>query len=117
MCHGRRASGESRTASTTGYESYPELFDLRDRNRSFDGLAAINIRWSGWTPAKIPRVSWLMPVSGNYFDVLDIQPYLGRFFHSSDEHGPNSVPYIVLSYGYWHIIFRTIAEWWAGRSG
>ncbi len=37
-------------------------------------------------------------MTGNYFDVLRIQPYLGRFFHASDEHGPNSAPYIVLAY-------------------
>ena len=33
-------------------------------------------------------------------------PYLGRFFHASDEHGPNSAPYIVLSYAYWHSHFQ-----------
>jgi predicted permease len=47
-----------------------------------------------------------MDVTGNYFDVLKIQPYLGRFFHSFDEHGPNSAPYIVLSYGYWQSHFQ-----------
>ena len=61
----------------------------------------------GWTQAKIhPRV-WLFAVSGNYFDVLGIQPYLGRFFHGSDEHGPNSAPYIVLSVTrIWHSHFQ-----------
>ncbi len=44
-------------------------------------------------------------MSGNYFDALRIQPYLGRFFHASDERGPNSAPYIVLSYAYWHSHF------------
>ena len=47
-----------------------------------------------------------MEASGNYFDVLGIQPYLGRFFQRSDEHGPNSAPYIVLSYAYWHTHFQ-----------
>jgi ABC-type antimicrobial peptide transport system permease subunit len=37
---------------------------------------------------------------------LGIQPYLGRFFHGSDEHGANSAPYIVLSYGYWRSHFQ-----------
>jgi len=37
---------------------------------------------------------------------MRIQPYLGRFFHSSDEHGPNSAPYIVLTYAYWHSRFH-----------
>jgi hypothetical protein len=45
-------------------------------------------------------------VSGNYFDVFRIQPYLGHFFHASDEHGPNSAPYIVLTYAYWHTHFQ-----------
>ncbi len=40
--------------------------------------------------------------SGNYFDGLGIQPYMGRFFHASDEKGQGSAPYVVLSYAYWH---------------
>ena len=35
-----------------------------------------------------------------------IQPYLGRFFHDADEHGPNSAPYLVLTYAYWHSHFQ-----------
>lgn len=44
-------------------------------------------------------------MSGNYFDTLGIQPYVGRFFHGSDEHGANSAPYLVLSYAFWHAHF------------
>src|SRR5262249_46463702 len=44
--------------------------------------------------------------SGNYFDVLGIQPHLGRVFHAADEHGPNSAPYVVLGYAYWSEHFR-----------
>jgi predicted permease len=49
-----------------------------------------------------PSTAWPYLASGNYFDALEIQPYLGRFFHASDEHGANSAPYAVLSYAYWH---------------
>ena len=31
---------------------------------------------------------------------------MGRLFHSSDERGRNSAPYIVLSYEYWHSRFQ-----------
>ncbi len=79
------------------YQSYPDYLDLRDRNRSFDGLAAYNITAAGLDTGKDPSRAWLYEVSGNYFDVLGIQPYLGRFLHASDEHGPNSAPYIVLT--------------------
>jgi predicted permease len=87
-------------------QSYPDYVDLRDRNRSFDGLAAYNIAQAGLDTGQNPSTSWLYEVSGNYFDALGIQPYLGRFFHSSDEHGPNSAPYIVLSWAYWHSHFQ-----------
>ena len=60
----------------------------------------------GLDTGKNPSDVWGYEVSGNYFDALQIQPYLGRFFHASDEHGPNSAPYIVLSYAYWHSHFQ-----------
>ena len=88
------------------YESYPDYLDLRERNRSFDGLAGFTIDQVGIETGGNPSRAWIDVVSGNYFDVLDIQPYLGRVFHESDEHGPNSAPYIVLSYGYWHTHFQ-----------
>jgi hypothetical protein len=88
------------------YQSYPDYLELRDRNRSFDGLAIYNITEAGLDPGKNPSRAWLYEVSGNYFDVLGIQPYLGRFSHASDEHGPNSAPYIVLTYAYWHSHFQ-----------
>jgi predicted permease len=86
--------------------SYPDYLDLRDRNRSFDGLAAYDIDQVGLDTGKNPSRAWAYQVTGNYFDVLEIQPYLGRFFHASDEHGPNSAPYIVLTYAYWHTHFQ-----------
>jgi predicted permease len=87
-------------------QSYPDYLDLRDRNRSFDGLAAYTISQAGIVTGKDPSHAWLYQVSGNYFDVLGIHPYIGRLIHSSDEHGPNSAPYIVLSYKYWHSHFQ-----------
>jgi predicted permease len=86
--------------------SYPDYLDLRDRNRSFDGLAAYDIDQAGLDTGKNPSRAWAYQVTGNYFDVLGIQPYLGRFFHASDEHGPNSAPYIVFTYAYWHTHFQ-----------
>ena len=86
--------------------SYPDYLDLRDRNRSFEDLAAYNVASVGIDPGNNPSGAWTMEVTGNYFDALHIQPYLGRFFHAADERGPNSAPYIVLTYGYWHAHFQ-----------
>ncbi len=87
-------------------QSYPDYLDLRDRNQSFDGLAAYTIPEVALDTGEGPARVWGVEASGNYFDVLGIQPYLGRFFHSSDEHGPNSAPYMVLNYAYWHSHFH-----------
>jgi predicted permease len=92
--------------SDVGSHSYPDYLDLRQRNRSFDNVAVFAIRQSGLDTSKDPSNVWQYETSGNYFDVLRIQPYLGRFFHDSDEHGPNSAPYVVLSYAYWHNHFQ-----------
>ncbi|PYY24149.1 MAG: ABC transporter substrate-binding protein [Acidobacteria bacterium] len=89
-----------------GNFSYPDYLDLRDRNRSFDGLIAWNVTAVGLDTGKDPYRSWVIETSGNYFDALGIQPYLGRLFHGSDEHGLNSAPYAVLSYECWHTHFH-----------
>jgi predicted permease len=87
-------------------ESYPDYVDLRDRNHSFDAVVAYNINEVALDTGKDPSRVWVEETSGNYFDGLGIQPYLGHFFHASDEHGPNSAPYIVLSHAYWHAHFQ-----------
>ena len=86
--------------------SYPDYLDLRDRNHSFDALTAYILAPVGLDTGKNPAQAWGYEVAGNYFDALGIQPFLGRFFHPSDEHGPNSAPYLVLSYAYWHSHFQ-----------
>jgi predicted permease len=89
------------------WQSYPNYLDLRDRNRSFEELAAFSMALGvGLDTGKDAIVSNGFATTGNYFDVLRVHPYLGRFFHASDEHGPNSAPYIVLTYAYWHTRFQ-----------
>jgi predicted permease len=87
--------------------SYPAFEDLRQRNTTFRGMAGI-YAYSG------ARMIWRNgvtkvhgdEVTGNYFDVLGVQPALGRFFHAEDEHGPDSAPYIVLSDALWRNVFH-----------
>ena len=88
-------------------QSYPDYIDLHDRNRAFDGMAIYSMAPAGLDSGSNPSSLWLYETSGNYFDVLGVKPYLGRFFHSTDEHGPNSAPYVVLSYAYWYSHFHS----------
>jgi len=92
---------------TSANQSYPDYLDLRDRNHSFDSLMAYNVDEVGLdTGEGDPTEAWIEEASGNYFDALGLEPYLGHFFHTSDEHGANSAPDIVLSYEYWHAHFH-----------
>jgi putative ABC transport system permease protein len=83
------------------YFSYPLYRDLRDRNSAFSGLIAtswaqVGIQWhneSEFTDAEL--------VSGNYFDVLGLQPALGRLFSQSDDAAQEANPVAVLSFSYW----------------
>jgi predicted permease len=83
-------------------QAYPDYLDLRDRNRTFASLMAVKFAGEvGVDTGGNPSTAWPVLTSGNYFDALGLQPYLGRFFHASDEKGVNSAPYVVLSYKYW----------------
>jgi len=87
-------------------DSYPNYRDLRDRNRSFEHLVAYSATQVSLDIGENPAPTWGLETSGNYFDALRIEPYLGHYFHASDEKGPNSAPYMVLSYSYWHSHFH-----------
>jgi predicted permease len=95
-----------RTSQKYTSNSYPDYVDLRDRNHSFDDLVAYTVTQVGLNTGDSPIPTWGVEASGNYFDALHIQPYLGRFFHAADEKGANSAPYMVLSYAYWHTHFH-----------
>jgi len=95
-----------RASDTNPTHSYPDYLDLRDRNHSFDNLAAYSIIQVAMNSGAGPSLIWGLEASSNYFDALRIQPYFGRLFHASDDHGPSSAPYIVLSYAYWHNQFH-----------
>ena len=88
-------------------QSYPDYKDLRDRNRTFSSLVIFQIIGAvGVDTGSHPSTAWPFLASGNYFDALGEQPYLGRFFHPADEKGFDSAPYVVLSYAYWHSYFH-----------
>ncbi len=86
--------------------SYPAFEDLRRRNATFSGMAGFygySHARLGWHNAVKSIAGY--EVTGNYFDLLGVQPAAGRFFHEADEHGPNSAPYVVLSDKLWRSMF------------
>jgi predicted permease len=95
-----------RTSRKDTSQSYPDYLDLRDRNHSFEDLVAYSASQVALDSGESPTPTWGLEASGNYFDALRIQPYLGSYFHASNEAGPNSAPYMVLSYAYWNSHFH-----------
>ncbi len=81
--------------------SYPMFQDLRDRSQvyadifTYDGVA-LNLSGSGQTE----RVSGEL-VSGNFFAVLGVKPFLGRIFSDDDNKTSGGHPVAILSYNFW----------------
>lgn len=83
------------------YFSYPMYEDLRDRNAVFSGVIASTIAQAGVQWHNQPELANTELVSGNYFDVLGVQPAAGRLFVQSDDLVQNANPVVVLNYAYW----------------
>jgi predicted permease len=86
-------------------QSYPDYQDFRSRNSTFSDMAAYRLSDVGLSAHGLAHKSWIYEVSANYFDMLGVQPELGRVFHANDEKGANSAPYIVLSDAFWRAHF------------
>ncbi len=83
--------------------SYPNYRDVRDENAVFTGLAAYSFPNPGSLSARggEPEPVFLEFVTGNYFDVLGLEPALGRFFLPEEDETPGSHPVVVLGHGFW----------------
>jgi predicted permease len=83
--------------------SYRDYLDVRDRARSFRGLLAYTSRWAGFatTPTAPARIKIATAISANYFDLLGIQPVLGRAFLSDEERVPVRDGVAILGYDLW----------------
>jgi putative ABC transport system permease protein len=87
--------------------SYPDFRVLREHNEVLSDLAL-------YTPVPISfgnnvrsEVVLGAMVSGNYFDVLGIQPSLGRAFLPEEDRTPGTHPVVVLSHNFWRTRFNS----------
>ena len=83
--------------------SHPDYLDLRDGTKSFTGLAAYNVLVASFADQRDePAQTKLgLGVSGNFFDVLELQPALGRTFRPDEDRVPGRDAVVVLSHGTW----------------
>ena len=85
--------------------SYLDYRDIRDQNHSLSGFLAYSHDWITLTGGARPERIYIANISSNYFDVLGIRPFMGRFFLPDEETRPDAVPYVILSYSLWKTRF------------
>jgi predicted permease len=97
----------SGTFGATSAISYPDYVDLRDRNRTFDGLIATAYSSFGFASSlgTQPRMKFGMFVSGNFFQVLGVTPQIGRAFRPDEDNAPGKDAVVVLSHDLWTVEF------------
>ncbi len=88
--------------------SYPDYFDWRARNHTFNGMASYTegtatLEWEGE-----PRHLDATTVSANFFRVLRVAPMLGRDFRPDDEKPGNRA--VMLSYSLWQSTFGSTPD-------
>jgi predicted permease len=102
---GFSGSASSFGGDTDNYFSYPMYKDLRDQSQVFSGMLAadrtsVGVSWQNQAESKPAEV-----VTGNYFQLLGLQPAAGRLFTQQDDSARNANPVVVLSYAYWKARF------------
>jgi len=81
--------------------SYPEVRDVRDGNSVFSAVAAVDINNFGLEANGTTRPVWGYEVSGQYFEVVAIKPFLGRLLQRSDDDHPGASQAAVLAWPAW----------------
>jgi len=85
---------------------YPTSYlDFRDLRQNCKLIQSMSVTKPMALPVgdreSVERV-WGEVVSGNFFDLLGIQPEIGRFFSSAEvDHQQNAHPLLVISHAYW----------------
>ena len=98
---GPKSGHISTDGDSTESFSYPMYRGLRDTNAVFSGILArygfaASVASRGQTDRATGEV-----VTGNYFEVLGVQPAIGRVFSQDDDRVPGAQPVVVLSHSYW----------------
>src|SRR5579862_1316994 len=81
--------------------SYPDYECYRDHTHVFDGVMAYARIRLAWTHGNETDFPWAEIVSGNYFSVLGVKPFMGHALQPQENATPGSGPVAVVSYEFW----------------
>jgi predicted permease len=85
--------------------SFPELRDVLDSSTVFSGVAGVEVQDFGLEANGVTRHVWGYEVSGQYFEVVGIKPFLGRLLQRADDDHPGASEAAVLSWSAWNSHF------------
>jgi len=88
-------------------QSYLNYKDYRERNNVFSSLMSYRFAPMSVSHDNRNERVWGYLVSGNYFDTLGIQPFLGRYFLPEEDRTPDSHPVAVITYACWQKRFAS----------
>jgi predicted permease len=88
---------------TTNRLSHLDYIDLRDRTQTFSGLTAYTVTFASFATGRdqVAQSKLGLAVSGNFFDVLELQPALGRAIRPDEDLVPGRDAVVVLAYDTW----------------
>src|SRR3984957_3134538 len=104
--HPDRVMTLARPDQTYPVFSGPEVRDVRDGSTVFSAVAAYTIDSFGVEANGVTRPVWAFTVGGQYFEVVDIKPFLGRLLQRSDDDHPGASEVAVLSWAAWKSDFN-----------
>jgi macrolide transport system ATP-binding/permease protein len=81
--------------------SYLNFQDYAKQNTAFGSMAAYTFAGVGMTRGSDTLNVGGLLVTGNYFDLLQVKPALGRAFLAEEDSTPNGHPVVVLGYKFW----------------
>jgi predicted permease len=85
--------------------SYPEVRDVRDGNTVFSAVAAYAFDLFGLEVDGATRPAWGDEVSGQFFEVMDVKPFLGRLLRRADDDHPGAAEVAVITWPAWKNTF------------
>jgi hypothetical protein len=87
------------------FVSHPEMRDVRDGNTVFSAVAVYEFQDFGLEANGVTRPVWGAEVSGQYFEVVGIKPFLGRLLERADDDHPGASEAAVISWSAWQSDF------------
>lgn len=86
-----------------GNVSHPVFRDLRERTTSFEGIVGHQLGRFAFAPnaETVPQMKFGLKVTDGFFDVLGVQPALGRSFSSTESNVSGAGAVVILGHDFW----------------